>query len=175
MDALLPPLNRLLHSQHTRDLLERHGVTSTATLAMLSKDELRGNFEFITDADVNSIAAGMRRPGAQQREYGEDASAFLRRVFGSEAHAPAGVLHVAMVRHMTVTRAVLAPLQLVKLLEQADPDATVGDAMRLGESEAKALASEVAEQGDATLRCDDPRQDLLHLKFRLRSIRRASR
>lgn len=170
MDASLLPLEKVFRSQHTLRLLKRHGVTSTATLAMLSKDELRGNFEFITDADVNSIAAGMRKPGAQQREYGEDATAFLGRVFGNEAHAPAGVLHVAMVRHMAVTRAVLAPLQLVKLLEHVDPDATVGDAMRLDASQAKALVGEVAEQGDATLRCDDPGQDLLHLRFRLQHI-----
>lgn len=169
MDAPLPPLNTIFDPERdkpTLRLFDTLEITSTAQLAVFSRDEL-ADLEFITNARAYGISAKLSKRGVQQREYGEALADFLLRVFGGAKQAPAGVLHVAMVRDMGVTRAELAPLQLVRVLEHASPNATVSDALHLTANRAQALISAMAESGDTTLSCDDPGQDLFHLRFRL--------
>lgn len=169
MDTL-PPLDEVFsparNNARTLSLLrDTLGIASMAPLTMLSVDEI-GGLEFIIDMDAKRISNLMGRHGVPQRKYNEAAASFVVRAFGDAWGAPVGVLHVAMVRHETTDRAVLAPLQLLSVLERAMPEATVRDLMDLTHAQVLEL-NKAANWDNPELRCDRPEWDIMHLSFRL--------
>lgn len=174
MVVQLPSLEKVFSrtqaDQHTlTQLKESLGIASVASLMMIPMEDLEGIPFAVTDREVRRVRSLLARWEVPHRRCDESAADFLERAFGRAKDAPIGVLHVMAVPHYADDRAVFAPLQLLKVLEEVLPEATIGDLTSLTRQGIQKLANAAAKKNTA-LRCRQLPRELVRLEFRLREI-----
>lgn len=147
---------------------EALGITSLTSLMMIPMEDLEG-VPFLPDRGVRQIRRLLAKWEIPHRQCDESAAEFLERAFGRAKDAPIGVLHVMAVPHYADDRAMFAPLQLLRVLEEVLPEATIGDLTRLTRQGIQKLANAAGKKNTA-LRCRQLPRELVRLEFRLRDI-----
>lgn len=123
------PINEFITlKKQLRTKLIEAGLTTVAQLMMLPAGALM-QLKGVGPVSAAEISRELARHDLPQHTLYETMSAFVIDAFGDIDYAPAGVLNVPVVRTWLVSRPEFAPLNIVKVLENANPGVLVVDVL----------------------------------------------
>ena len=147
----IPSLEQVFgDNEHLMRAFSRANITSVVTLMTLPRELLLNDIDGIGEYAVQHISRQLAAHNLEHRAFTEKLPHFIARLFGSIEDAPVAVLNTVLLRSAlstqpqgTVTcRAHYAPIQLLQLVEEIDPQFSVEDILNRSETELITLLSQ---------------------------------
>lgn len=145
--------------------IRKAGFKSVAPLMLIPQESLR-SYEGIGSRSALQITRCLRHFELGHHVIYRPVQKFINDEFGCIEDAPIGVLHVTIVRKQRSNHPEFAPLELVSLLDDFEPQMQVMDILNTSPDQLRKTVQQKAAFG---IEIEDIEEDIKHLDIRLRN------
>lgn len=126
----IPSLDHVFgHNRPLMKAFEQAYITSVVPVMLLPKQVLM-EFHGIGERTATYITGALAQNGRGHHRFDEKIVDFVDEQFGNVEAAPVSILNVVTLRHQIGPRQYYRPLELLKLIDEVNPQYTIGQLMQ---------------------------------------------